>query len=140
MMEQLSRDSARVEASAGARAMAVAAIALCALAPATAAAVSCEWAVRFATEIVDNAERAIASEDYIPARRAASDTRSIAIDVAREGKACGCPAVTPLMEQVAQQAIYAINAQNLTAARQYAAKIKEYGVAALDVLSKCPGT
>ena len=72
------------------RAAAVAVTALLVLAGApSAGAVSCEWGVRFATDIVDYGERALKSDDFLVSRRTSSDTRSIAVDAAREAKACG---------------------------------------------------
>ena len=102
-------------------------------------AASCEWALRFTNDIVEYGQRATTSEDYVAARRTASDARSIAIDAAREAKGCGCPDAIPSYETVATQARYAGNAANLTAAQQYGRKIKQAGEEALVVLRACPG-
>jgi hypothetical protein len=131
---------ARIAAGAAARAIAAGAIALCALAPGTAGAVSCEWAIRFAGDVVDYGRRAVESEEWIIARRFASDARSPAVDAGREAKACGCPEAIPSFEQVVQLARYAGNAGNLTAAQQYGTEIRAHGEKALQILRKCPGT
>src|SRR5262245_50163980 len=115
------------------------AVAFLALAWATSAgAVTCEWAVRFTTDIVDYGERARKSDDFLIARRTANDTRAIAVDAAREAKACGCPEAITHLEDVGRQALRAGNAQDLTAAQQYAKKIKDYGEETLAALQKCP--
>jgi hypothetical protein len=139
MLDQHNRGIALATRGIVARACAILGLAFVALSATPADAATCEWAIRFATDIVDYGERASSSEDYILARRTASDARMIAVDAAREAKGCGCPEAIASLENVGQQSHYSGNAQNLTAAQQYGRKIKAYGEEALATLRKCPG-
>jgi hypothetical protein len=108
------------------------------LAPGTVSAASCEWSERFAAEVANYGERALASANDFEARRLARDARPAAIDGAREAKTCGCPEAIPSFEEAALQASYSDRAQNLTAAQQYGRRLKTLGDKALDALRRCP--
>jgi hypothetical protein len=115
----------------------VAATLMLACAPRAAAAADCELALVYAAMVVDNGQRAMASQNYVAASNLASNARLPAIDAAQQAKACRCPEAMPFLAEAALEAARVNMAANLTAAQQFAAVIRKQGQAAVDALRRC---
>ena len=105
--------------------------------PATAAAADCDLAIRHASIVAEQGERALASQSYVAAGDAAASARIPSIDAARHAKACGCAEAVPLLEDATLTAARANVVFNLTGAQAYGARLKKDADAALEALRRC---
>ena len=104
---------------------------------ATATAADCELAIRHASVVAEQGERALASQSYVAAGDAAASARIPSIDAARHAKACGCAEALPLLEDATLAAARANVVFNLTSAKMYGARIRKDAETALEALRRC---
>jgi len=102
-----------------------------------AAAADCDLAIRHATTVAAQGERAFTSENYVVAGDAAASARIPSIDAARHANACGCKEAVPPLEDATLTAARANVVFNLTSAKMYGARIRKDAETALEALRRC---
>jgi len=114
-----------------------AAFGLLALPVPPAAAADCDLAIRHATTVAVQGERAFMSESYVLAGDAAAGARIPAIDATRHAKACGCKEAVAPLEDATLTAARANVVANLDGAKGYGARIRKDAEVALEALRRC---